>query len=68
MDYRPVNECFKVSDEIRANHVLFEDFKQERRDVIKFTFYMWLQENQLKAKRGKDKNGNFGYGLEYVPN
>ena len=68
MDYRPINNCFKTSDKIRAQHELFEDFKQERQDVQKFIFYLWLQENKLKAKYGKDEKGNIGYGLEYVPN
>ncbi len=43
--YRPINDCFKLSDKIRAQHLLFEDFKQERGDIQKFIFYLWLGEN-----------------------
>jgi len=66
--YRPVNDCFKTSEKIKAQHELFEDFKQERKDVAKLHFYLWLQINELKADYGKDDNGNIGYGLEYIPN
>lgn len=68
MAYRKVNDCFKISKKIRAQHELFNDFLNERKDIQKFIFYLWLQENELKAKYGKDENGNIGYGLEYVPN
>jgi hypothetical protein len=68
MDYRKINDCFKISETIRAKHLLYEDFKQERIDITKFIFYLWLQENQLKAKIGKDENGYLGHGLEFVPN
>lgn len=64
--YRPASQCFEISDTIRAAHHLYEDFTQERKDINKFTFYLWLNQNQLNAKRGKDENGNFGYGLKYV--
>lgn len=64
--YRPVNDCFEITDKIRANHLLFEDFKKERTDVSKFVFYMWLEQNELKAKRGKDEKGNMGFGLKYI--
>ncbi len=67
MDYRPVKECFKKSDKVRAQHLLFNDFKQERTDIKKFFFYVWLNENELKATFGKDEKGDVGYGLEYVP-
>lgn len=66
MDYRPASECFRKSDVIRANHLLFEDFKQERNDISKFIFYLWLNSNELGAKFGKDEKGNLGYGLEFV--
>ena len=66
--YRKVNDCFKLSDKIRAQHELFADFQKERTDTKKFTFYLWLQKNELKAHYGKDHNGDFGYGLEFVPN
>lgn len=65
--YRPARECFKVVEGIRASHLLYKDFMQERTDMGKLPFYIWLQENELKAKRGQDENGWFGYGLEYVP-
>lgn len=65
-DFRPARECFKLSDKIRASHELFNDFQQERTDIQKFIFYLWLQDNELGAKRGKDENGNLGYGLEFV--
>lgn len=65
--YRRINDCFKKSDTIRAQHVLFDDFKQERTDVMKFTFYLWLGKNELQTNRGKDENGNLGFGLEYIP-
>ncbi len=68
MTYRNVNDCFKLSDKIKAQHELYEDFKNERTDIQKFVFYLWLQKNELKAKYGKDHNGNLGYGLEFVPN
>lgn len=68
MDFRPVNDCFEKSDTIRAQHLLYEDFKQERTDINKFIFYLWLQDNPLEAKRGKDEKGNLGYGLKYIPN
>ena len=65
--YRPVNECFKKVDKITASHKLFNDFKSERNDTTKFIFYLWLMENQLKSKFGKDDFGDSGWGLEYVP-
>ena len=65
--FRPVNDCFKKSENIRAQHNLFKDFKQERTDILKFYFYIWLQKNELKADYGKDENGDIGYGLEYIP-
>ena len=68
MKYRKVNDCFKLSKNSRAQHELFEDFKKERTDVKKFIFYLWLQKNELKADFGKDRNGDFGYGLEFIPN
>jgi hypothetical protein len=67
MEFRPVHECFEISDEIRAQHNLYEDFKQERTDIKKFIFYLWLHENPLNAKYGKDNSGSFGYGLKFIP-
>lgn len=64
--YRPINQCFKKSNKIRAQHLLYDDFKQERKDISKFIFYLWLNDNELKAKRGNDEEGAFGWGLEYV--
>ncbi|MDH5414468.1 MAG: hypothetical protein OEW87_10050 [Flavobacteriaceae bacterium] len=64
--YRSVNSCFKTSDKIRACHLLYEDFLQERTDTSKFIFYLWLNKNELGAKRGKDES-DFGDGLEYRP-
>lgn len=64
--YRPVDECFEVCDEIRPSHLLYEDFLQERKDVIKIAFYQWLYENELGAKHGKATDGNLGFGLKYI--
>ena len=64
--YRPVNECFKTTNKVRASHLLYEDFLEERTDVSKFIFYLWLFQNDLGAIRGKDKDGNAGYALEFI--
>ncbi len=69
--FRPVNQCFEKSDTIRANHLLWKDFQKERTDIVgmgvyKFVFYGWLMDNELKAKHGKDENGNLGYGLRFI--
>lgn len=64
--YRPIKECFIKSEEIRASHLLYTDFLQERSDISKFIFYLWLNENELGVKHGKDFNGNLGYGLKYI--
>lgn len=68
MKYRPIKDCFKLDKNIRAQHLLFEDFKEERTDIAKFHFYLWLQDNEFKAPYGKDEKGNFGYGLKYISN
>jgi hypothetical protein len=65
--YRQARQCFELSDKITACHKLFEDFQQERTDIQKMIFYIWLDQNELKANRGKDSNGNFGYGLKFIP-
>ncbi|KKL71378.1 hypothetical protein LCGC14_2095530 [marine sediment metagenome] len=72
--FRPVPLCFEKSDTIRARHLLWEDFRLERTDlkegtgVHKVAFYLWLADNDLCAKQGKDKEGNLGYRLKYIPN
>lgn len=70
-EFRPINQCFEKSDTIRAQHLLWDDFRKERTDVkdrglYKIAFYIWLDENELGAKYGKDENGNIGYGLKYI--
>lgn len=64
--YRPVAECFSRSDKIRAQHLLYEDFQQERTDIEKLVFYLWLQENSMQATRGTDENGYLGFALQYI--
>lgn len=64
--YRPAQDCFELSDDIRCMHLLYDDFKHERTDISKFVFYLWLHENKLGAKYGKSKSGNIGYGLKYI--
>lgn len=73
-DYRPMEECFERCDTIRAQHLLWEDMQKERADLqhrgnlrYKMAFYMLLDQNKWKAKSGKDQNGNFGYGLRFIP-
>jgi len=66
--YRPVAECFELTDKIRASHLLFDDFKDERTDIQKFVFYTWLMDNKMGAKVGKDENGDMGYSLKYISN
>ena len=71
-EFRPITECFEKSDVIRAQHLLWEDFKKERTDVkgnrmYKMVFYVALSENNWGAKIGKDVDGSFGYGLRYIP-
>lgn len=66
MKYRSVGTCFVKSDIIRAQHLLYDDFLNERKDIVKFIFYIWLNENELQAKFGKDENGDFGWGLEFI--
>ena len=68
MKHRPVKECFCLSEEITPMHILYNDFLQERNDISKFWFYVWLEKNELKASRGKAKDGNLGYGLMYISN
>jgi hypothetical protein len=65
--YRKINDCFKRSDTIRPDHLLYKDFLQERTDISKFIFYIWVQKNELKARRGKADSGDLGHGLEYIP-
>ena len=66
--YRPIKECFELNEDIRANHLLFEDFQAERTDIKKLIFYIFLQENELGAVKGIDPStGDIGYGLKYVP-
>lgn len=66
-DIRPFKECFELSDTIRAQHLLFQDYLKEDSNARKFIFYLALKENGLRAKYGKDKaNGCIGYGLAYV--
>ena len=71
--FRPVELCFKKSDEIRARHLLWNDFIIERTDlkegmgVHKVAFYLWLDENIYSTEHGKDEEGNLGYGLKYIP-
>jgi len=70
-EFRPINECFCLSNEIRAQHLLWQDFLKERTDLdgrrgYKIAFYIWLQKNEMKAKRGKDTDGSFGFGLRYI--
>lgn len=65
--YRRAVDCFRLSDKIRAKHLLYKDFQDERTDINKFVFYLFLQQNELQAKYGKDENGDIGYGLAYVP-
>ena len=72
--FRPVALCFEKSDEIRARHLLWNDFRIERTDlkegtgVHKVVFYLWLTDNDLCAEHSKDDEGNLGYGLKYIPN
>lgn len=71
--YRPINDCFEVSDKIRAKHLLFEDYfhgerKGEYLPAMKLAFYLWLNKNELSAKWGKDENGDFGHGLKFISN
>lgn len=66
--YRPVNDCFELCDEIRANHLLFADFQNERKDITKFIFYLWILRNEKGAKKGKDENECMGLGLRFIPN
>ena len=71
--FRKIGQCFKKCNQIRAKHLLWEDFKKERTDITgrgleKIAFYVWLDRNELKADFGKDESGDFGYGLEYIPN
>ncbi len=68
MSYRKVNDCFNKNVVVKASHELYEDFKRERTDISKFVFYLWLERNELETIRGKDKNGNHGFGLEFIPN
>lgn len=64
-EFRPVIECFELCDKIRPSHLLYNDFLQERKDVPKMHFYIWLEKNELKAKRGKADDGNLGFGIKY---
>ncbi len=72
--FRPVALCFEKSDEIRARHLLWGDFRKERTDfkegtsVNKVAFYLWLKEDICSTEHGKDEDGNLGYGLKYIPN
>lgn len=66
--YRVLTECFTLSDTIRASHLLFKDLQEERTDIQKIVFYLFLQTNELGAVRGNDPNtGDIGYGLRYIP-
>jgi ferritin len=64
--YRPAKECFKETDTPRAAHLLFQDFQDERTDIGKLPFYMFLQET-YPTLRGIDSSNNcLGYKLQYI--
>lgn len=63
--YRPALECFEEADECRASHLLFEDFQQERTDIPKFVFYLFLL-NEYSHLFGIAPDGNSGYKIKFI--
>jgi hypothetical protein len=65
-EFRKGLDMWEVSDEVRCSHLLYEDLKQERTDIRKFHFYIFLLENYSHL-RGKSEAGNLGYKLKWKP-
>jgi hypothetical protein len=65
-NYRKGLDLWEESETVRCSHLLFEDLQQERTDITKFIFYIFLLQN-YRHLRGKSKEGNLGYRLKYVP-
>ena len=65
-DYREGLDMWEESDTVRCSHLLYEDLKQERTDIPKFHFYLFLIDN-YRHLYGKSKAGNMGYKLKYKP-
>ena len=65
--YRRATDCFRESDKVRAAHLLYEDFRQERTDIPKLIFYIFMQENYMGLIGEDPDNRCTGYALEFIP-
>lgn len=67
MPFRPLQDCFIVTEKATPKHLLFKDFQREIPQLQKVFFYIIMDE-VYADKIGKADNGDFGYFLEFIPN
>lgn len=62
---RPLEECFTASEEVTAQHILFESYQRENPRCAKVFFYIVMQ-RIFGQPVFKDKNNNLGFKLKFV--
>lgn len=66
LPFRPLEECFEVSDEPTAQYILFKDYQGEVPQCGKVFFYI-VMEKVYGFPGVKDASGNLGFKLRFAP-
>lgn len=67
--FRPLEECFENSNEIKPNHLLFKDYQKECPNISKVFFYIVMQDIYgfpLRNPLNSGKHTDLGYKLKFV--
>lgn len=69
LPYKPITDCFKKSETVTAQHVLFNEYIAyiENRPLPKVIFYIIMQEIFGNCN-GKDESGCAGWFLKFDAN
>ena len=66
LKFRPLEECFEVSETVTAQHILFKDYAVEVPMCPKVFFYIVMEKVYGRACE-KDTSGLLGFKLKFKP-
>lgn len=62
--FKPLKECFEVSDKVTAKHILFEQLIEVIKVPLPKVIFYILMDEMYGFGNGKDEKGNLGYSLK----
>lgn len=67
MDFKPLSECFQISDVATPKHVLYDHYRKYiNKPLPKLIFYI-IMDQTYPQLIGKAPNGDLGYKLNLNP-